>query len=336
MLQSDLLSQTIELCGAPHILFLNSTAHPLVAQAVQQLHAATITLAEDNVVALNVPGLRHVPYHEYTLREPPATMDVAILDLLYQPNNAWISYGLRVAAYALKPGGTLYVVGAKDRGILSTQKRMEELFGNVETLAIHKGQRVLAARKDSRSVVVAPFQLLDEESAVVFAGGKLDEGTRLLLEALEVRRSDDALDLGCGAGYLGLHIARLATKGSVTMVDASLAAVALAQRAIEQSGLSNVRVLSGNGAQPVLEQRFDLVVTNPPFHLGGMQTPAIAGRFIRDAAQVLRPRGRFYLVANRFLKYEPTLQKHFKTVEEVGGNSRYKVLRAMQAVRSAN
>src|SRR5574337_1376037 len=102
MLQSDLLSQTIELGGALHILFLNSAAHPLVALAAQQLQAATITLAEDNVAALNVPGLRHVPYHEYTLWEPPATMDVAILDLLYQPNNAWVSYGLRVAAYALK------------------------------------------------------------------------------------------------------------------------------------------------------------------------------------------------------------------------------------------
>jgi 16S rRNA (guanine1207-N2)-methyltransferase len=328
MLQSDLLSKTIELTGAMHVLFLNSAAHPFVNLAARQVRSGTITLAEDSVAALHATTLRHIPYHEYTLREPPATMDVAIVDLLYQPNNAWIQYGLQVAVYALKPGGTLYVVGAKERGILSTEKRVEELFGNVETLAIHKGQRVLAARKDNQTADITPMNLLD--APTVFAAGKLDEGTRLLLEALEVRKTDDALDLGSGAGYLGLHIAKLATKGSVTMVDASLAAVALTQRLIEQSGPSNVRVLPGDGAQPVLEQRFDLVVTNPPFHLGGIQTSAIAHRFIRDAAHVLRPRGRFYLVANRFLKYEPTLQAHFGTLEEVGGNSRYKVLRAMQ------
>ncbi|HLI05822.1 MAG TPA: methyltransferase [Ktedonobacteraceae bacterium] len=328
MLQSDLLSKTIKLSGAMHVLFLNSAAHPFVNLAARQVRTGTITLAEDNVATLHATTLRHIPYHEYTLREPPATMDIAILDLLYQPNNAWIQYGLQLAAYALKQTGTLYVTGAKERGILSTKKRMEELFGNVETLAIHKGQRVLAARKGNQTAVIPLMNLLDAPS--VFATGKLDEGTRLLLDALEVRKTDDALDLGSGAGYLGLRIARLATKGSVTMVDASLVAVALARRLSEQSGLSNVRVLPGDGAQAVLAQRFDLVVTNPPFHLGGLQTSAIAHRFIREAAHVLRPRGRFYLVANRFLKYEPTLQAHFHAIEEVGGNTRYKVLRAMQ------
>jgi len=72
-------------------------------------------------------------------------------------------------------------------------------------------------------------------------------------------------------------------------------------------------------------------VTNPPFHLGGIQTMEVAERFIREAAQVLRPRGRFYLVANRFLKYEPTMRAYFKLVEEVGGNTRFKVLRAAKS-----
>ena len=56
-------------------------------------------------------------------------------------------YGLSVAAFALKLEGRLYVAGAKDRGILTIAKRMQELFGNVETLAISKGQRVLCATK---------------------------------------------------------------------------------------------------------------------------------------------------------------------------------------------
>ena len=330
MLQSRLFSETVQLAADSHVLVLNSAANPFVSQAAQQLTDGTITLAEDNIAVLGdaTHSFRHVPFHEYTLCEPPATMDVALLDLLYQPNNAWIHHALRIAAYALKPGGTLYVVGAKERGIISVGKRMEEIFGNLETLSIQKGHRVLSARKDAGTPLITPTSLIDVEFPTVFAGGKLDEGTRLLLEALEVRQTDEALDIGSGAGYLGLHIAKLAPKGYVMMVDASFAAVSVAQRVVEQSGLTNVRVLASNGAQAVLSQRFDLVVTNPPFHQGGIQSTEIAERFIREAAQVLRPRGRFYLVANRFLKYEPTLQAHFKTVEEVAGNTRYKVLRA--------
>src|SRR5205823_8272771 len=90
----------------------------------------------------------------------------------------------------------------------------------------------------------------------VFAQGKLDEGTRLLIEALQVQPADEALDIGCGAGYLGLHIARQASQGHVTMVDASLATVALAQRNIADSGLPNIDVLPSDGAHAVLSQRF--------------------------------------------------------------------------------
>ena len=167
----------------------------------------------------------------------------------------------------------------------------------------------------------------------MFADSKLDEGTRLLLETMEVRVTDEALDIGCGAGFIGLHMARLASRGRVTMVDASLAAVAASQQAVMESGLRNVQVMPSDGVQAVQTQRFDLVATNPPFHQGGLQTTDIAESFIHGAAQVLRPQGRFYLVANRFLKYEHTLKAHFQQVEEVGGNTRFKVLHAWEPNR---
>jgi 16S rRNA (guanine1207-N2)-methyltransferase len=278
--------------------------------------------------------LRHIPFHEYTLHEAPATIDVAFMNILYQPSNAWMVYGLQVAAYALKPGGRLYVVGAKDRGVLSIARRMQTLFGNLETLVISKGQRVVCSHKQNNS----PDLLSAEEPlhtspipgllSTTFAEGKLDEGTRLLVESLQVHATDIALDIGSGAGYLGMHIAHVASKGHVTMVDASLVAVAAARKLVEQSGMTNMQVLASDGTQAVKAQRFDLVVTNPPFHLGGIQTTEIGERFIREAAQVLRPRGRFYLVANRFLKYEPAMRACFHSIEEVGGNTRYKVLLA--------
>lgn len=336
MFQS-LLAHTTRCAIDEHAVVLNSASDPCVPRLAEQLSAGKLLLAEDNIAAwgqaraavqkMGGPGtqFRHVAFHEYSSREAPATMDVAVMNILYQPNNAWMHYGVRLAAYALKNGGRLYVEGAKDRGILSLGRRVQEMFGNLETLEISKGRRVICAVKRAVS---------DEEPAAPelapFAAGRIDEGTSLLLESLEVHATDIALDPGCGAGFIGAHIAQRASKGQVTLLDVSLVSVAAARRLLEERGLTNAQVLASDGLQAVRDQRFDLVATNPPFHLGGIQTTAIAERFIRESAQVLRSRGRFYLVANRFLKYEPVLRSCFGAVEEVGGNARFKVLRALR------
>ncbi|HEY7413958.1 MAG TPA: methyltransferase [Ktedonobacteraceae bacterium] len=329
MLHSLLLADTVQIEANNHVIIINSAADPFVTQLVQQ--QTSILLAEDNIAsvqqarhALPDEQLQHVAFHNYITTQPPATADVAILNLLYQPGNTWVLYGLHLALYALRPGGCLYVVGAKNRGILTVARRLQEIFGNVRTLTISKGHRVLCASKKAANVI----DLGQWQQVSVFAGSQLDEGTALLLEALKVYENDEALDLGCGAGFIGLHIAARAIKGHITMIDSSLAAVEAAQNAIEQSGLSNIRVLAGDSAQAITDQRFDLVATNPPFHQGGIQTGEIAVRFIQDAARVLRSRGRFYVVANRFLKYELTMREHFRTVEEIAGNGKYKVLLA--------
>ena len=334
MLQS-LLAKTLHCAIDERVLILNSSSDPCVPFLAQQLSAGELLLAEDNIVAARQaqvaiarlgkgrPRLRQVAFHEYSLHEAPATMDVAVMNILYQPNNAWMHYALQLAAYALKEGGRLYIEGAKDRGILSLGRRVQELFGNLETLEISKGQRVICARKHEIS-----GELISAPHFAPFAGGKMDEGTSLLLEALVVHTTDLALDLGCGSGFIGAAIAERASKGQVTLVDASLTSVAAAQQLLEERELLNAQVLASDGTQVVRDQRFDLVATNPPFHMGGIQTTAIAERFIREASAVLRQRGRFYLVANRFLKYEPVLRDCFSVVEEVAGNTRFKVLRA--------
>jgi 16S rRNA (guanine1207-N2)-methyltransferase len=57
----------------------------------------------------------------------------------------------------------------------------------------------------------------------------------------------------------------------------------------------------------------------------------VARRFIAEARTVLAPGGQLYLVANRFLRYEPELEALFGNVREAAGNERYKVLAATLA-----
>src|SRR5579859_4670656 len=154
-IQPHQLNNTIQISPGNHILILNSAADPYVPIIAQHITTGAITLAEDNIASLHqaesklLPGnFRHIPFHEYILKEPPATIDIALLNLLYQPSKAWTIYGLQLAAYALKPGAPLYVIGAKDRGILSIAKHMQIIFGNVETLLISKGHRVVSSHKN--------------------------------------------------------------------------------------------------------------------------------------------------------------------------------------------
>ena len=66
----------------------------------------------------------------------------------------------------------------------------------------------------------------------------------------------------------------------------------------------------------------DFVVMNPPFHNAGSEDKKLGQAFIQSAANILRPGGACWLVANRHLPYEAALTSAFKSVRldfESGG-----------------
>lgn len=81
-----------------------------------------------------------------------------------------------------------------------------------------------------------------------------------------------ALDLGTGSGVQALHLARHADR--VVATDLNPRAVELARLTMDLNGL-DVTVRSGSLYEPVHRERFDLVVSNPPYV---MSPPAPEGR----------------------------------------------------------
>lgn len=94
--------------------------------------------------------------------------------------------------------------------------------------------------------------------------------TEQLFEQI-VQRLDQApqriLDLGTGTGALALALAAKYPEAAVTAVDLSAEALSLAQENAESLGLdSRVRFLQGSWCAPLVEgERFDLIVSNPPY-----------------------------------------------------------------------
>ena len=78
---------------------------------------------------------------------------------------------------------------------------------------------------------------------------------------------------------------------------------------------------------------YDAVVMNPPFHTGREGDPELGRAFITAARRCLRPNGTVYMVANRHLPYETTLEQCFAKVLELPGNGRFKLFQASRPKR---
>jgi 16S rRNA (guanine1207-N2)-methyltransferase len=168
----------------------------------------------------------------------------------------------------------------------------------------------------------------------LFSWQRVDDGTRLLVEALVERplRTDDAvLDIGSGSGILSLVAAHQASRGLVVAVDADCRAVEATQRTLAHHGLAHAEALISDCGQAVRDRAFTAVVTNPPFHRQRDTTYDVVEQIIRDAAQLLTAGGRLYLVANRFLRYAPLIEAAFGNAGPLRQDNRYTVWHAVKA-----
>ncbi len=126
----------------------------------------------------------------------------------------------------------------------------------------------------------------------LFSPRGIDDGTRLLLDHMEIRKDDRALDLGCGYGPIGLSIAREARDGHCTMVDKDFVAVEYAGRNATINGIHNTEARLSDGFRHLDESRYTLVASNLPAKTGKEHYYL----FFHDAHSRLLPGGRIYLV----------------------------------------
>lgn len=73
------------------------------------------------------------------------------------------------------------------------------------------------------------------------------------------------LDLGTGSGAIALAIAHARPDAEVTAVDASPEALEVARENAQRLNLSNVRLLRSDWFSALAGERFDLIVSNPPY-----------------------------------------------------------------------
>ena len=161
-----------------------------------------------------------------------------------------------------------------------------------------------------------------------FAGASIDIGTRFLLESADRMASAaaSAVDLGCGTGVLAVALARARPALHVTATDDSASAVASARAtAVANDVADRVSVIRDDAASSLAEGCTDLVVLNPPFHVGATVHSGVALRLFADAARVLRPGGELWAVWNSHLMYRPVLERIVGPTRQIARNAKFTV-----------
>ncbi len=162
-----------------------------------------------------------------------------------------------------------------------------------------------------------------------FSADGIDPGSAALLGALPPL-SGRVVDLGAGWGALAAAVLESGAVTGCDLVEAHRPSLACARANVDDPR-ANFHWADATGWRP--ETPADHVVTNPPFHRGRAGDPELGRAFLATAAASLGPRGTLWVVANRHLPYESTLDSLFAEVEERPGTASYKIHRAARPRR---
>lgn len=236
-------------------------------------------------------------------------------------------------------GGRLKYMTRGMNDVLATR------FGQVTASLARGKSRVLIARELDPALSAAqsfPMQERHDDVGLTvcahggaFAGTKVDIGTRFLLEQL--RRVDGdavtAVDLGCGTGVLAAAFAKARPDAHVIASDQSAAACASAQATAEANGVGDrVQVVREDALAGVPDASVDVVLCNPPFHMGATVHTGTASKMFRAAARVLRPGGELWTVYNSHLLHKAELTKLIGRTEQIAKNPKFTVTRSTRRI----
>ena len=251
---------------------------------------------------------------------------------------ALLAMMLDCAAALLAKDGVLWLAGENRAGIKSADRHLKLHFGQLRKLDNARHCSLYEADTRLNQNLFKPLTYRQQwplncagpgitvlSYPGVFAHGRLDDGTCLLLEALtSMEPGGDVLDFACGAGLIGACIAARHPDTCVTLLDANALALRACKETLEANHL-NGSVLASDGLSEV-KGRYDLVVSNPPIHAGVKTDNRLGMRLLDSVQEHIRPGGALMMVANVHLPYEKWLSKQFKRFSELNANENYKVI----------
>jgi len=248
----------------------------------------------------------------------------------------------QLAAVHADPGVTVFLGGRVKHMTRAMNDVLGDCFVDVQASLAHQKSRLLTA-SGPRAVAEAAWQprtrypLREHHGdldlwvcahGAAFAGTKVDVGTRFLLQFLDRMQpaAGTAVDLGCGTGVIAAALAKASPQLRVLATDDSAGAVQSALATMAANDLSGrVHVQRDDAMSTCPDGSEDLIVCNPPFHLGTSVQTGSALRLFRAAGRTLVPGGRLWTVYNSHLPYLGQLNRVVGPTRVMGRNTKFTV-----------
>ena len=314
------------------------------------LAAGAVALPEGRIVLLRPPGdlsLNGLPASELVAEQgfrpdhdALAARGIHVAARIEGPAAGAVVFAGRAKARTLdllaractmvEGGGPVVVDGAKADGIESVLRLCRGAFDVGEVFSKAHGKCFGFAASPAPADWAAATRFVDgfETRPGLFSADGIDPGSAVLAGRLG-GLSGRVCDLGSGWGYLASVALRSEAVTELALVEAEAEALDCARANVVDARVS----FHWADATRFEGGPFDVVVSNPPFHVSRKADPALGRAFVAAAARLLSPRGRLLMVANRHLPYEATIAATFGEVvvlEDAGG---YKVLEARRPKR---
>ncbi|MFA9500889.1 16S rRNA (guanine(1207)-N(2))-methyltransferase RsmC [Mannheimia sp. E30BD] len=232
-------------------------------------------------------------------------------------------------------GQEMLIIGENRAGVRSVEKLLEP-FGNIAKIdsarrcGLYHFELQTVPEFDCKKFWKSyRLQTLDVFTLpAVFSSAELDNGTKLLLSTFnkEDRLKGKVLDLGCGAGVIGATLKQQFPKIKLTMSDIHAMALESGRRTLAENQLEGEVVASDVFSH--INERFDLIVSNPPFHDGVDTAYRAVEELISQAKNHLTKGGELRIVANAFLPYPDLLDKAFGKHDVLAKSTKFKVYSA--------
>lgn len=286
-------------------------------------------------------ALKRAGFDVLSPEQPVAQQRTYSLVLLLPPRQRDEARALMARAIdATSPGGRIIACMANNEGARSGEADLARLAGPVEVASKNKCRVFWTAPLSGAAdpELAAQWRELDAVRPIedgrflsrpgVFAWDRIDVASALLAAHLPADLVGDAADLGAGFGYLSLELlTRCPGIRTLDVFEAEARALDLARRNLASFAERAVLGFHWHDVTSGLSRKYDVIVSNPPFHAQqGVDRPDIGRRFITVAAGALNPGGRLWLVANRHLPYESVLTREFGHVRTVTQQHGFKIV----------
>ncbi len=263
--------------------------------------------------------------------------DVAGCDTLvyyWSKNKPEAQFQLQNLLSLLPVGCDVFVIGENRAGVRSAEGMLED-WVKLEKVDSARRCGLYHGRLDQQPSFDASqygntYQL--DELTIhtlpgVFSRDGLDIGSDLLLSTLTPHFRGKVLDIGCGSGVLATVMATISPRVRLWLCDVHAAAIEASKATLAANQLEG-EVFASNVFSDV-SGRFDMIISNPPFHDGLQTSLDAANTLIRGALKHLNSGGELRIVANAFLPYPQILDETFGNHEVLAQTGRFKVYRAV-------